>query len=440
MAIEAQAAALTRDAVNQVSDAQREPDWLRERRHAAWDIYESSPEPSRSDEEWRRTDLRWLKWNELTPSLPSGTAGDVPASVPLDDLAPAVVVHIDHAGTRVIDVSAEARNSGLVVMDLAVAAREHPDLVRDHLATTAITPDQGKFQALSAALWSGGVLVHLPRGVSLAQPIAVNVSATAPTALPRVLITAAEESHANVVEWWAASEDGRSSLLTASTELFADDGANLAYTHVHLLGADVRSLFAQHAIVGRDATFTSTNVATGGRFHKARVETTITDPGANVVMNGAFRLAGCQFIDHHTLQDHQAPDGASDLRFAGVLAGAARSVYAGTITVEPHAQRTSAYQNNRNLLLQKGTRADSIPRLEIMADDVRCTHGATTSTVEPSHLYYLRSRGLDEAQAQSLIVQGYFEAVLDRVPHEGLRDVLRHVLTAPQQGADHAGG
>ncbi len=439
MAIEAHAAALTRDAVDQVSDAQQEPDWLRARRHAAWDVYESTPEPGRSDEEWRRTDLRWLKWNELTPSLPSGIIRDVPASVPLDALAPAAVVLADDGGTRVVEMSTEARDAGLIVMDLATAARDQPDLVRDRLGTIAVTPDQGKFQALNAALWSSGVLVRVPRGVSLAQPITVIVSASADTALPRVLTTAAEGSHANVVEWWAASESGESSLIPSTTEVFADVGANLTYTHVHLLGAGVRSLLAQRAIVGRDATFTSTNIATGGRFHKARVETTITEPGASVIMNGAFRLSGRQFVDHHTLQYHQAPDGASDLLFVGVLDGKARSVYAGTITVEPQAQRTNAYQSNRNLLLQRGTRADSIPRLEIMADDVRCTHGATTSTIEPSQLYYLRSRGLDEAQAQSLIVQGYFEAVLDRVPHEGTRDVLRHALTAPPPGEDNAG-
>ena len=157
-------------------------------------------------------------------------------------------------------------------------------------------------------------------------------------------------------------------------------------------------------------------------------------------MNGAFRLGSRQFVDHHTTQDHLATDGTSDLLFTGVLDGRARSVYAGTIVVEPKAQRTNAYQKNRNLLLHSGTRADSIPRLEIMADDVRCTHGATTSTIEPGELFYLASRGLTDAQAQSLIVEGYFEAVLDRVPDEGVRNVLREVLITPEWADQGAAG
>ncbi len=438
MAIDARAPGLTRRAVDDVADAQHEPDWLRERRHAAWDVYEATPNPGRSEEEWRRTDLRWLQWKSLTPTLPEEVVGSLPAAVPATALAPSVTLLLGAAGARVVEITAEARSAGVVALDLADAARVQPELVHDCLSTTAVRPDQGKFQALNAALWQGGALVHVPRGVTLAQPILIVVCGDAGLCQPHVLVSLGDGGQASVVEWWVDADESTPALVNGATELFAASGAHLTYTHVQALAPSARSILSQRAIVGRDATFTSTNVTVGGRFHKAKVEASLTEPGASVVMNGAFRLGSRQFVDHHTTQDHLATDGTSDLLFTGVLDGRARSVYAGTIVVEPKAQRTNAYQNNRNLLLHSGTRADSIPRLEIMADDVRCTHGATTSTIDPSQLFYLTSRGLTDAQAQSLIVEGYFEAVLDRVPDEGVRNVLREVLITPEwvdQGA-----
>ena len=440
MAIDARAPGLTRRAVDGVADAQQEPDWLRAQRQAAWDVFEATPNPGRTDEEWRRTDLRWLRWESLTPAPPLDGVGRAPSNVPAAALEPSVTLLASAAGARVIDISPEARDTGVVALDLAEAARTQPELVREHLSTTAVTPEQGKFQALNAALWQGGALVHVPRGAVLAQPILVVVCDDAALRLPHLLASLGVGAQAAIVEWWADAETGSPALVNGATELFVESGAHLTYTHVQALSPGTRSVLSQRAIVGRDATFTSTNVTVGGRFHKARVEASLTEPGASVVMNGAFRLGSRQFVDHHTTQGHLATDGTSDLLFAGVLDGSARSVYAGTIVVDPKAQRTNAYQNNRNLLLNSGTRADSIPRLEIMADDVRCTHGATTSTLEPSHLYYLCSRGLTQAQARELIVEGYFEGVLDRVPHDGVRDVLREVLIAPTASNDGATG
>ncbi len=440
MAIDARAPGLTRRAVDDVADAQHEPDWLRERRHAAWDIYEATPDPGRSEEEWRRTDLRWLQWKSLTPTLPEEVVSSVPAAVPAAALAPSVTLLLGAAGARVVEITAEARSAGVVALDLSDAARVQPELVHDRLSTTAVRPDQGKFQALNAALWQGGALVHVPRGVALAQPILIIVCSDAGLRQPHVLVSLGDGGQASVVEWWVDADGSTPALVNGATELFAASGAHLTYTHVQALAPSARSILSQRAIVGRDATFTSTNVTVGGRFHKAKVEASLTEPGASVVMNGAFRLGSRQFVDHHTTQDHLATDGTSDLLFTGVLDGRARSVYAGTIVVEPKAQRTNAYQKNRNLLLHSGTRADSIPRLEIMADDVRCTHGATTSTIEPGELFYLASRGLTDAQAQSLIVEGYFEAVLDRVPDEGVRNVLREVLITPEWADQGAAG
>ena len=439
MAIDARAPGFTRRSIDDLADAQREPDWLRARRSDAWDVYDATPIPGRSDEEWRRTDLRWLQWESLTSAPSLDEVHSVPATVPAAALEPSVTLVMSAAGAHVVDISAEAQSAGVVALDLAEAARTRPELVRDHLGA-AVTPHHGKFQALNAALWQGGALVHVPRGAVLAQPILVIASGDAALRQPHLLASLGAGAQASIVEWWADTGAGEPALVNGATELFAASGAHLTYAHVQALALDARSVLSQRAVVSRDATLASTNVTVGGRFHKARVEASLVEPGANAVLNGAFRLGSRQFVDHHTTQDHLATDGTSDLLFAGVLDGRARSVYAGTIVVDPAAQRTNAYQNNRNLLLNSGTRADSIPRLEIMADDVRCTHGATTSTLEPSHLYYLCSRGLSHAQARELIVEGYFEGVLDRVPHEGVRDVLREVLTGRAQADQDPAG
>jgi len=432
MVVDAQMTRLSREAVDAIVSAQKEPDWLRARRHEAWQIYESMPEPRQTDEEWRRTDLRWLNWDSLARPLPTTTtANDLPSSVPVTALNPSIVILTNGTSTHVAHVSPEARATPVVVMDLAEAARERPDSVRELLGTKAVTADRGKFQALNAAFWSGGVFVHIPHGATLAQPILVIGCGASGTAQPRSLVTLDDSAQATVVEWWA--HEASSKIVNGTTEIFVGTGASLTYAHVTGSAPTTRSVISQRALVGRDATLTTTNVTTGGEFHKAAIGTAITEPGADVVMNGAYRISGSCFVDHHTTQEHQATDGKSDLLYSGVLDGNARSVYAGTIAVAPEAQRSNAYQKNRNLLLHSGTRADSIPRLEIMADDVRCTHGATTSTLDQDHLYYLRSRGLTTAQAQSMIVEGYFESVLERVPHSGVRDVLRDLLL--KQGA-----
>ena len=429
---------LTEGSLELLAEAHNQPDWLRERRRAAWQVYTATPAPTLRDEEWRRTDIRWVRWDELQVSADGQTPRAVPATVPLQSLEPsAIIVQVDGA-SAVLHLSDEARDAGVVAMGLSDAARERPELVRDHLSMRAVTPGRGKLQALNAALWSGGALVHVPRGVRLGKPIVFAVQAeSASSVCPHTLVRLEEGAAASVVEWWTSPEAGGLSFANGAAELLVGPGAQLAYTHVQAWGSKVGGFMSQHALLDRDANLTTTNVALGGRFHKGRLDTTIEGRGASALMNGLYYLTGQQFVDHHTLQDHIATDAASDLLFVGALDGKSRSVYAGTIIVEPQAQRSNAYQNNRNLMLHSGPRADSIPRLEIMADDVRCTHGATTSTVDPGQMFYLQSRGLTAEQSRSLITQGFFQPVLDRIGDPALRDVLRRAV---QEKVAAAGG
>lgn len=435
MTVEDTTTALGPEAVEQLADSHDEPDWLRERRREALATYARTPAPTYRDEEWRRTDLRWLDWDALRPAADGEVPERAPAAVPSDALAPGAVVGQANGASGVVLVTDAVRSAGVTVSGLQDAARGSPDSVREHLAMRAVTADCGKLQALNTALWSGGALVHVPRGVQVDDPILVVVEARAPYIYPRTLVRVDEGASVSVVEWWTSGPDSAAEFANGVVELFIEAGARLDYTHVQAWEPDLGSFLSQRALVGRDASLTTSHATLGGRFHKARADTTIEGSGSTVRMNGITYLTGRQFVDHHTLQDHIATDAESDLLYVGVLDNAARSVYAGTIAVEPHAQRSNAYQHNRNLMLSSGPRADSIPRLEIMADDVRCTHGATISTVDRNHRYYLESRGIDPEQAEALIVDGFLETVLDRVGHNRVRETVRSAVQAKLSAA-----
>ena len=425
--------ATTPDLIADLSASRGEPAWLRERRTAAWRVYETTPAPAWSDEEWRRTDTSWVDWAGAAPA----TNGADPAKLALPVEVPGASVLLRQRGSmvEVLYTSAEAQDAGVTVVSLAAAADTDGAMVADRLATELAPPSAGKLQAMNAALWTGGAFVRIPAGAELTAPIVIVVDAADEPMYPRTLISAGVGSSADVLEWWRSSQEATPGFANGCVELFVGAGSKLSYTHVQAWDCEAGSFLSQYASVARDAELATTNVTLGGRFHKGAIAATLTGPGANVRLNGLAYLDGKQFADHHTLQDHRTTDAASDLLYVNVLDGTARSVYAGTIMVQPHAQRSNAYQQNRNLMLQRGPRADSIPRLEIMADDVRCTHGSTTSTIDPLHLYYLGSRGLDRDHARSLIVDGTFEPVLDRIPNATVRSAVRTAVRAKLHGS-----
>ncbi len=422
----------TRDLITDLSTSHGEPGWLRERRAAAWHVYETTPAPTWSDEEWRRTDTSWVDWDGAAPA--ANGADPARLALPMEVSSASVLLRQRGSVVEVLYTSPEARDAGVTVASLAAAADSDGATVADRLGTDLAPPSAGKLQAMNAALWSGGAFVRVPDGAKLTAPIVIVIDAADQPIFPRTLVSTGAGSSADVLEWWRSSQAATPGFANGCVELFVGAGSKLSYTHVQAWGSHAGSFLTQYASVARDAELATTNVTLGGRFHKGAIAATLTGPGANVRLNGMAYLDGEQFADHHTLQDHRTTDAASDLLYVNVLDGSARSVYAGTIMVQPHAQRSNAYQQNRNLMLQRGPRADSIPRLEIMADDVRCTHGSTTSTIDPMHLYYLGSRGLGLDQARSLIVDGTFEPVLDRIPDATVRSAVRTAVRAKLHG------
>lgn len=425
------AAGVTRETVEALSTRMREPDWARALRTAAWDAFEQLPMPIVTHpEKWRRTDL-----GDLDPGafcLVGGT-GDSAQMRFIGTIAREVgeraglITHLD-GSLAAIELMAEAAKQGVLFSDLATAVREHPDLVRDHLMTTVALPDEHRFRALHAALWTGGTFIYVPKGVDVVLPLMSQTWLGAPgcALFPHTLLIAEEGSSVTLIELFASTGDGGRTLSSGAVELILRAGARVQYAAVQEWGLpmwEVGSLIRAH--LARDASLRSLVVALGGGLVKVDVESQLLGPGASSEMLGVYFGTGGQRVNFHTLQEHRAPSTSSDLLYRGAVKDTARAVFSGLIRVDPGAQKTNAFQVNRNLILSRGARSDSIPMLEIMADDLRCTHGSATSHLDDEQIFYLMSRGIPRKRAAFMIVEGFFADVFDRIPRERVRSYLR---------------
>ncbi|MDR7483558.1 MAG: Fe-S cluster assembly protein SufD [Armatimonadota bacterium] len=418
---------LDRAALAAASRLADDPAWMRERRETAWAAAARLPHPAEVWlEEWRRTDTSALDLAGIAlATAPAGTPPDPSAVVAADERA-GLLVCTGGRAVAVLDAALAAR--GVVFTDLAGAAAAHPDLVRDYFLSTLPEFDGHRYRALHAALWTGGVVVYVPAGVEVALPLVAQSWLGQPDAavFPHTLLVAAPGSRVTLVDLYTSADGPGRQVATAVAELIVQQGAQVRYIAVRDWGApmwEVGSLV--RARVARDATVHSLMVALGGGLLKVDVESHLHGPGASVEMLGLFFAAGAQHMDFHTLQEHGAPHTTSDLLYKGAVRDTAKTVFAGLIRVHQGAQKTNAFQSNRNLILSAGARADSIPKLEIMANDLRCTHGSATSRLHDEHIFYLMSRGLTRAQAVRMIVEGFFADVFDRIPLERPRAYLQ---------------
>jgi Fe-S cluster assembly protein SufD len=422
--------AVSRGAVDALSERFEEPSWMAAHRRAAWEAFERLPEPAVTHpEQWRRTDVRSLDLAAV--AVPAGnTAGPAPehfgaiARDPEDRAG--LIRHVDGACADAA-LDRGPASQGVIFTDLATAARSHPDLVREHLHSVAAL-DEHRFRALQAAMRSAGTLLYVPAGVEVALPLMALTTLGAPggAIFPHTLVIAEPNSHVTLIEGHASTSRGPRTLATATTEIIARAGARVRYVSVQEWGApmwEVGSLI--RARVDRDAAVNSLVIAMGGSLVKADVESRLVGVGATSEMLGVYFCNGTQHMDFHTLQEHLAPSTLSDLLYKGGIKDTARAVFAGLIKVHQGAQKTNAFQSNRNLILSPGARSDSIPKLEIMANDLRCTHGSATSRLNEEHIFYLMSRGLTRGQATLMIVAGFFSDLFDRMPIERVRGYVQ---------------
>jgi len=404
-------------------------DWLRGRRLEAWEVYEQTPLPTRKLEEWRYTDVSRLALDEVRLAEEKPNADPARALAVLEGKTASIRIVRVGASLVEITVADELRRQGVVALDLSAAATEHRELVERHLGTEAVPPAADKFAALNAALWSGGVFLYVPDGVRIGDPVrAVHWLDEAGVAvLPRTLIVAGANSHVAYIEEFVSPDLDSASLSCGVVEIFAGTGADVQYVSLQRWGRNVRDLSIRHTIAGRDANLDTLVVNLGASVARTDLAARLDGPGARSDMLGMYFADGDQHFDHNTRQDHIADNANSDLLYKGALYGQSHAVFRGVIRVHPGAQRTDAYQTNRNLLLSPEARAESLPNLEIEANDVRCSHGATVGQLDDEELFYLMSRGIPREQASRLVVLGFLGEVLDRLP---LPDVVAELHEA----------
>ena len=314
-------------------------------------------------------------------------------------------------------------------MALAVAAREHPELVEPHLGTI-VSADDDIFTATNDAGWAGGAFVYVPRGVKVEAPILLSaVSAAAGTALQRrVLIVLDEGAEAEVWEQYLSADAESETLLNTVVELVVGQNARLRYVCGQDLNEKSWIFGAQRAEVARDAKLDWVAVGFGSARGRVRMETKLAGEGAEAKVTGAYAPHARQHVDFDTTQEHAAAHTFSDLAFRGILSDRSSAVWRGVIKVDPGAQQTDAFQECRNLLLSKRAHVDAIPGLEILANDVRCTHAAAIAQIDKEQLFYLRSRGLPEPQAQRLVIEGFMAELVERFEEGPVREVLAGAL------------
>lgn len=418
---------LTRADVESLSERYNEPDWLREMRLQAWELYESLPMPTTQDEPWRRTDYRHIDWDSagvlLAPN--GGRFEDVPAENRqplLGQEQGGLLAFVDDQPVH-HEVHPSLAQQGVIFTDLRAAASEHPELVQKHLMTHAVKAEDGKFAALNAALWTHGVFLYVPRGRAVELPVHSIFYTTRPGAtLGHLLVVVDEGAQIDYLhENLSLNFDDHASFVGV-TELVVGRDANLRFVNLQDWGHNVFEFSHQRARVDANGQLDWVTGQMGGKLIKAFMEIDLDGAGSWGRMSGLYFPDGQQLMDLDTQQNHNAPHTTSDLLFKGVLKDQARSVWQGMIKALPGAQKTDGFQANRNMILGRQARADSIPGLEIQADDVRCTHAAAVGQIEEELLYYLMSRGIPRHEAEKLVVDGFFVPVLDRIPFENVRD------------------
>ena len=434
--------------------AAAEPQWMREKRLEAYEFYESLPMPhTTQDDVWRRTvDMRtqdyWRRTRRYLrgfavekyhPSVPNGAVSSKDVDYNEAETA-GVLVQVDGQRQYASD-SEMLKEKGVYFADLHTALQEQPELLRTYFMNRAVTLEtalksgniaqHNKFDALHGAFWRGGYLLHVPKGVRVEVPLRVYIrmSEAEQADLSHTLIIAEEGSQVVVLEDNLSTTPDASGFHSGAVEIFAGQNANVTYVQVQRWNRHVWNFASHRAMVDRDAHLCWVTATFGGRLNKINQAVVLEGAGGNAKMLGLAFTDARQHLDVSTAQEHVSPHTFSDLLYRTVLKDRAQSAWGGNIYVYPSANHTDAYQKNDNLLLSERAHADTLPGLEIQAHEVRCTHGATAGKIDAEQVFYLMSRGVSYAQAEKLIVDGFFEPVMERIPLESVREELRTFVT-----------
>jgi Fe-S cluster assembly protein SufD len=416
------------------------PAWLAARRRIAWDAYEALPMPSsHSDEDWRRTDISGLHLERFAPLQSVDTAVLDAMRAQRDTAAPNAALVFDGPMSSIIEGADTLLAQGIIVTTLQEAATVHSELVQRAFA--AVRVDESKFTALWNALWRGGAFVYVPRGVEALVPVWIAHAASGEdvAVFPTTVVLLDEGASLTVIDAYASPAGPAALFSDAMVLLSAGRDARLDYHTVQQWGEGVWHIALQRAVLDANAKLRFTGITLGSRLQKAWWEVLLDGIGSEADILGICFGDGTQHIDHQSLQAHGGAETRSNLLLKVAVRDRARSVYGGMIDVAPSAVHADGYVANRNLLLSEGAKADSIPRLEIRANDVKCGHGATAGHIDSDQRFYLMARGVPPEEASSLIVRGFMDDVLDRVPHRGFAELAGTLLDAEIAGGSVAG-
>ena len=373
----------------------------------ALEAYRGLPIPDTTEEHWRFTDLKGFD----PESFVGGGTSEISTMLDLDVAGYATVT--EH---------------GIEIASAPEGVRFEP-LPEDYERLYSLVGWTEKFAAHNAAMWKHGLLVVVPKGVVLEKPLYVRIAVTGQT-FWRLVVVAEEGARASLIEEYASPAPDTAAYSNAVTELFVEQSAKLEYVSLQNLSTETWHFASHHARVERDAELDWVAGGFGSKCGKTRIQNDLNGPGGTSRVTGAYFADGDQHLDYDTFQEHIAPNCESDFAFKGALRDHATAVWRGMIRVEPSAQKTNAYQECRNLMLSPTAHAVPIPGLEIMANDVRCTHGATVSRVDREQLFYLMTRGLPRVEAERMVVRGFFQNVLDRIELEPVREAVTAALEA----------
>jgi len=408
------------------------PDWFRDQQRAAWAEFEALPNPTRKDQAWRFSSVNLL---DLSPFKYGGTLTDeeraaiLEKSRGLDNVAGRLIFAGDQLVRRDV-LSEKLRQRGVIFQPLERAIVEHPELFRKYFMSQAAILGSAKFAALHQAMVSSGTFLYVPRGVEIELPIEIFhwLHGENAAVFPHLLLVTDELAKVTVIESFRSVDREVSGFACGVNDLIAGPGARVTYVCAQDWGSNVVALQMNSTIVDHDASAMSLNLHLGGKYSRFESLSRLIGEGGRSDLLAVSVASGTQEFDARTLQDHVSPHTASDLLYKNALDDRARSIFGGLIRVEPHAHFTDAYQKVRNLLLSDDSEANSMPGLEILADNVRCTHGATSGQIDKDELFYLRTRGISVSVAQRLIVTGFLNEVIERLDQPAIADQLRQLI------------
>jgi Fe-S cluster assembly protein SufD len=407
------------------------PESFQQRQRLAWDRYMALPGPSRRDENWRFADVKQIDLSPYHRAEPRQQEQDVEIAARAEGIAERsgrMVFINDRLAAREGNLE-ELRAKGVLWLPLDEAITKHPELIERHFMREDAILGSAKFAALHASQVRAGTFLYVPKGVEIAAPFEAFhwIASENAGVFPHTLVIAEQNSSVAVIDYFQSATEAPG-FACGVNDIVVGDGAKVTYVGIQKWNTNTLAFHLNNTVVGRDASALALNLNLGGRIVRNEAVSRLRGKGGRSDMLSISAVEDAQVVDQRTLQIHEVPQTASDLLYKNALNDTARTIFTGLIRVDEGAHKTDAYQKVRNLLLSDEAEANSAPGLEIEADDVRCTHGATSGTVDAEELFYFESRGIPQRVAQQLITFGFLNEVVDRVPQPAIQEKLRACL------------